>query len=112
MRFVVPLLAAAVLAGCGGSSRVTLAGCLNDAGFLVTQSDAKVEGTTPRGVGFTLAVYGGPAAARRAAARLPRRTTAVAAAGVVDFHGNPGPHARVTRSELATIRGCLEQAHR
>jgi hypothetical protein len=110
VRIVVSVLAAAVLAGCGGKSHVTLAGCLDDAGFLVTQSGATVDGTTPRGVGFTLIVHATPEAASRAAARLPRRTTAVAGTGVVDFHGNPGPHPRVTPDELATIRGCLEQA--
>jgi hypothetical protein len=103
---------AALLAGCGGSSPVTLAGCLNGAGFLVTQSGVKVEGTTPGGVGFTLTTYRSPAAARRAARRLrlPRRTTAVVAAAVVDFRGNPGAHARVTRDELATIGSCLGKA--
>jgi hypothetical protein len=111
VRLVVPVLAAAVLAGCGGASRVTVAGCLDDAGFLVTGSAARIEGTTPRGVGFTLTIHGSPAAAARAAASLPRRTTAVAGTGVVDFRGNPGPHARVTSGELATIRGCLDQAH-
>ena len=73
-------------------------------------SGARVEGTTPRGVGFSLTAYGSPAAAKRAAAGLPRRTTAVVAAGVVDFRGNPEPDARVAPGELATIRSCLEKA--
>ena len=109
VRIAVVVIAVAVLAGCGGKSQVTLAGCLDDAGFLVTESGRTVDGTTPRGVGFTLTAYDSAAAARRAAAGLPRRTTAVAGTGVVDYRGNPGAHPRVTPGELATIRGCLEK---
>ncbi|MGH3002238.1 MAG: hypothetical protein ACRDM1_06195, partial [Gaiellaceae bacterium] len=89
---------------------VTLGGCLNDAGFLVTSSGTKVEGTTPAGVAFTLTAYRSAAAATRAASRLSSRTTAVVTTGVVDFHGNPAPGASVSAAELATIRRCLKQA--
>lgn len=112
MRVAVLVCAAGLLAGCGGGKPATLADCLNDAGFLVTGSGAVVEGTTPAGVAFTLRSYRGDGAARRAAARLRPRTTAVVAAAVVDFAGNPGPDATVTRDDLATIRGCLQREYR
>ena len=110
MRLLAVAVATGLLAACGGKSPVTLGGCLNDAGFLVTSSGTKVEGTTPAGVAFTLTVYRSAAAATRAASQLGPRTSAVAGTGVVDFHGNPGPSARVSAAELATIRLCLGKA--
>ena len=107
MRILAVVVATGLLAACGGKTPVTLSGCLNDAGFLVTSSGTKVEGTTPGGVAFTLTVYRSAAAATRAASRLGPRTTAVVGTGVVDFHGNPGEGARVSVAELATIRQCL-----
>ena len=107
MRVFAVAVAAGLLAACGGKAPVTLGGCLNDAGFLVTSSGTKVEGTTPAGVAFTLTVYRSATGARRAASRLGPRTTAVVGTGVVDFHGNPGRSARVSAAELATIRECL-----
>jgi hypothetical protein len=111
MRVFALACAVALLAGCGGKSKATLGGCLNDDGFLVTSSGNKVEGTSPAGVAFTLTVYESAQAAKRAAAGLDRRTTAVASNGVVDYRGNPGLGARITDAELTTIRGCLERAH-
>jgi hypothetical protein len=111
MRVIAVACAVALLSGCGGKSKVTVAGCLNDDGFLVTSSDQKIEGTTPGGVAFTLTVYESARAARRAAAGLDRHTTAVVSTGVVDFRGNPDPGARITVAELTTIRGCLNEAH-
>jgi hypothetical protein len=111
MRVIVLACAVALLAGCGGTSKATVAGCLNDGGFLVTSSGAKVEGTSPEGVAFTLTVYESAQAAKRAAAGLDRHTTAVVSTGVVDYRGNPDPGARITAAELTTIRGCLEQVH-
>ncbi len=102
-----PLAALALLAGCGGTSHVTLAGCLNDAGFLVTSSGSKVDGTSPSGVAFTLRTYRTPAAAKQAARSLDPRTTAVVASGVVDFRGNPDPKAALSPDELRTARSCL-----
>ena len=107
MRVLAVAVAAGLLAACGGKAPVTLSGCLNDTGFLVTSSGTKVEGTTPAGVAFTLTVYRSAAGARRAASRLGPRTTAVVGTGVVDFHGNPAQSARVSAAELATIRQCL-----
>jgi hypothetical protein len=111
MRVIAVACAVALLSGCGGKSKVTVAGCLNDDGFLVTSSGAKVEGTSPGGVAFTLTMYENARAAKRAAAGLDRHTTAAVSTGVVDFRGNPDPAARITAGELTTIRGCLEQAH-
>jgi hypothetical protein len=111
MRVIAVACAVALLSGCGGKSKATVAGCLNDDGFLVTSSGAKVEGTSPGGVAFTLTMYENARAAKRAAAGLDRHTTAAVSTGVVDFRGNPDPAARITAGELTTIRGCLEQAH-
>jgi Na+-translocating ferredoxin:NAD+ oxidoreductase RnfG subunit len=111
MRVIALACAVALIAGCGGKNKLTVAGCLNDDGFLVTQSGAKVEGTSPAGVAFTLTVYASAQAAKRAAAGLDRHTTAVVSTGVVDYRGNPGLGARITAAERTTIRGCLEQAH-
>jgi hypothetical protein len=109
MRVLALVLAAAVLAGCGGKRRETVAGCLNDAGFLVTASDGEVNGTSPAGVAFTLTTYGNAEAANRAAMKLDPRTTAVVATALLDFHGNPDPHVRLSKGDLATIGRCLEK---
>jgi hypothetical protein len=103
------IAAVALLAGCGGTSHDTLAGCLNGAGFLVTSSGSKVDGTSPSGVAFTLRTYGTPAAAKKAARSLDPRTTVVVTRGVVDFHGNPDPEAALSRDELRTISRCLDR---
>jgi hypothetical protein len=107
VRVLTVVLVAGLLAACGGKSPVTVGGCLNDAGFLVTSSGAKVEGTTPAGVAFTLTVYGSDAAATRAASKLHPRTTTVVATAVVDSSGNPEPGATVSAAELESIRHCV-----
>jgi hypothetical protein len=112
MRVLAVVFVAVLLAACGGRRPVTLSGCLNDAGFLVTSSGTKVEGTTPAGVAFTLTVYPSAAEATRAAARLDPRTTAAVEAGVVDSHGNPGRDVSVSAADLAAIRKCLGKAER
>lgn len=112
MRVLAVVLAAGLLAGCGGKRPVTLTGCLNDAGFLVTATGGKVEGTSPAGIGFTLTVYRSPAAAKRAASNLDPQTTALVETGVVDFQGNPSADAKISAHELHSIRECLEKAAR
>jgi hypothetical protein len=112
MRVLAVVLLAGLLASCGGKRPVTVGGCLNDAGFLVTLSGTKVEGTTPAGLAFTLTVYPTVVAATRAASSLDPRTTAVIEAGVVDAHGNPGQAAGVSAADRATIRRCLGKAQR
>ena len=110
MRPLVLALAALVLAGCGGSHRQSVAGCLNDAGFLVSGSARQVQGTTSNGVAFTVTIYGSVPAAQRAAARLRPATTAVIGKGVVDWHGNPSPSARPTGADLRTVERCVTRA--
>jgi len=112
MRVLAVAVAAMLLSGCGARRTPALSGCLNDAGFLVTSTGPKVEGTTPGGVAFTLTVFGSHAAAKRAAAGLHPRTTVVVAAGVVDFHGNPDPGARISAGELRSISDCLAKSRR
>jgi hypothetical protein len=107
MRVFAIVLVAGLLAACGGKSHLTVGDCLNHAGFLVTSSGAKVEGTTPAGIGFTLTVYPSVAAAKHVASRLDARTTAVVGTGVVDSRGNPGSGARVSAADLAVIGRCL-----
>jgi hypothetical protein len=109
MRLPAIFLVALLLAGCGGKSHQTLAGCLNDAGFLVTASPRAVSGTSPAGVAFTLTTYGNATAANRAAMKLDPRTTAVVGPGLVDFHGNPDPHARLSEADLAAIGSCQKK---
>jgi hypothetical protein len=99
-----------VLAACGGQSHATVADCLNDAGFLVSGSATEVHGTSPRGVGFTLRLYAGPAAAKRAAERLEPATTARIGTAVVDWHGNPSASARLSGAELASVSRCADRA--
>jgi hypothetical protein len=96
-----------LLAGCGGKRHETIAGCLNNAAFLVASSGSKVDGTSPSGVAFTLRTYGTPAAATRAARSLDPHTTVVVGTGVVDFHGNPGSDAALSADEVRTIHECL-----
>lgn len=110
MRALVLALAALVLAGCGGSHRQTVAGCLNDAGSLVSGSGRQIQGTTSNGVAFTLTLYGSAAAAHRAASRLRPATTAVLGRGVVDWHGNPSPSARPTGADLRAVERCVTRA--
>jgi len=105
-------LAALMLAGCGGTHRRTVAGCLNDAGFLVSGSARQVEGTTSNGVAFTLTLYGSEPAAHRAAARLRPATTAVVGRGVVDWRGNPSPSAHPAGADFRAVERCMTRAAR
>ena len=125
----VPALATAavLLSGCGGgaggatsgavSSATGVASCLNDEDFLVQPSAQRVEGSSPAGANFNLTLYASPAAAKAAAKKEGPKTTAVVENGVVDFGGNPSPSAgvppaRISKTELATIRHCIDRAKR
>lgn len=110
MRVLATAAAVLLLAGCGGKHPVTVAGCLNDAGFLVTADGAQVNGTSPSGLAFTLTTYPTSAAANRAAMRFDRTKIVVVAHALVDFRGNPDPAARLSAGEIRTIQGCLEKA--
>jgi hypothetical protein len=73
-----------LLAACGSakSPAQRLADCLNARSFLVQASGARVEGSSPGGVNFTVS------------------------AGLVDDSGNPGGR-RLSRVDRASIRACL-----
>jgi hypothetical protein len=80
-----PFVAVLVLAGCGSakSPAQRLADCLNARSFLVQASGARVDGSSPGGVNFSVSV-----------------------AGKIDDSGNPGGR-RLSRAERRSIRGCL-----
>jgi hypothetical protein len=111
MRLLAAAAALLMLAGCGGKHPATVAGCLDNAGFLVTADGAQVNGTSPSGVAFTLTTFPTAAAANRAAMRFDRTKIVVVARALVDFRGNPDPAARLSTGEIRTIRGCLEKAN-
>jgi hypothetical protein len=75
-----------VLAGCGGSKTPAerIADCLNAKTFLVGAAGGRVEGTSPDGVAFSIAV----------------------ASGAIDDGGNPGGR-RLSPGERRSIRACL-----
>ena len=75
------------LAGCGGTAATAaerVAACLNDRGFLVRAAGAAVDGTSPGGVAFTVAL----------------------ATGAVDDTANPGRR-RLAAADRAAVRDCL-----
>ena len=74
-----------VVAACGSakSPAERLADCLNARSFLVQASGARVEGSSPGGVNFTVTV-----------------------AGRIDDSGNPGGR-RLSRGDRRSIRACL-----
>jgi hypothetical protein len=75
-----------VLAGCGHSKTPAerLADCLNAKQFLVEAAGGLVEGTSPRGVGFSV----------------------TAASGAIDDRGNPGGR-RLSAADRRAIKACL-----
>jgi hypothetical protein len=74
-----------VLAACGSASSPAqrLADCLNARSFLVQASGARVDGSSPGGVNFT-----------------------VSAAGRIDDSGNPGGR-RLSLVDRRSIKACL-----
>jgi hypothetical protein len=106
VRAAVLAATALLLAGCGGKPRPTLAGCLNDAGFLVRRTGKGVIGTSPGGVAFTLTLYADASAARGRIALLPPRTAARIGRAVVDWQGNPASSPRIRGPELQVIGRC------
>ena len=127
------LLALAALAGCGGSGSksssggggnvdisklngVTIGDCLNnDENFLVQPSEKVLDGMSPAGVNFTLTLYKDVAAAQAAFKKKNPKTTAIVENGIIDFRGNPSPYkgappAKISKTELAAIRTCIDKA--
>ena len=75
-------------AGCGGSKTPAekVAGCLNDARFLVEAAGGSVSGSSPGGITFTVVV----------------------STGRIDDRSNPGER-RLTAADRAEIGRCLER---
>jgi hypothetical protein len=132
---LVLIAATAVLAGCGGGggksssgsggtgtvdtskvNGITIGDCLNtEEDFLVQPSQTVLDGQSPAGVVFTMTLYKTNAAAQAAAKNKNPKTTAVVENGVVDFKGNPSPYkgappAKISKVELAAIKGCIDKA--
>jgi hypothetical protein len=127
------LLAALVVAGCGagggrtgaranenrpngggGINGISVGNCLIDEEFLVQPSQTSIDGTSPGGVNFTLTFYKTAGAAKKVFAGKNPKTTAIVETGVVDFRGNPSPYkgappAKISKSELASIKKCIDQ---
>jgi hypothetical protein len=102
--------------GNGDVNGISIANCLNeDENFLVQPSDNALDGQSPGGVVFTLTFYKDEAAAKAAAAKKGKKSTAVVENGVVDFRGNPtifegAPPAKVSQTELQAIKRCIDKA--
>jgi hypothetical protein len=138
-KLITPLLVLAVLAvvlsGCGGgggsasgdststpsggtgANGISVGNCLNDQDFLVSPSEAAVDGQSPAGVSFTLTFYKDAAAAKAVADKKNPKTTALVENGVVDFKGNPSPYAgappaKISKLELTAIKTCVDSANK
>jgi hypothetical protein len=126
---------AALLAGCGGGGSkssggssptstvdlskvngITIGNCLNEQDdFLVQPSQTVLTGQSPTGVNFTLTLYKTGLAARHAYKKKNPKTTALVENGVIDFRGNPSPYqgappAKISKSDLASIKSCMAKA--
>ena len=99
--------------GSGGNG-VDIGNCQNENyDFLVQPSEGTVDGMSPAGVSFSLILYKDKAAAQAAYKKKPAKTTATVDNAVIDFHGNPTPYAgappaKISKSELANIKSCIE----
>ncbi len=107
MRLVAFLALVLAVCGCGRTHRQTVAGCLNERGFLVTAAAGGISGTSAGGTGLAVTLYPSAAAATRAAAKLGHRGTTVVGIAVVDVRGNPDASPPLTSSDLAAVRKCL-----
>jgi len=126
---VLSLFGVALLTGCGSGSTTTTttsggglalttatphdaAMCLNSDQFLVSEATTSVAGSSPEGVNFVVRFYRSAAAANAARAHAGVRYTARFGMTVVDFGGNPPPHAGgspriLNHVDLVTIRHCV-----
>jgi hypothetical protein len=102
--------------GGGGVNGISVGNCLNlDENFLVQPSQKVLDGQSPAGVSFTMTLYKDAAAAQKAAAKKSKKTTAIVENAVIDFKGNPSifagaPPAKISNSELNSIKRCINQA--
>jgi hypothetical protein len=102
--------------GGGGVNGISVGNCLNgDENFLVQPSETTLDGQSPAGVSFTMKLYKDDAAAKTAAAKKSKKTTAIVENAVIDFKGNPSiyagaPPAKISRVELAAIKRCIDKS--
>jgi hypothetical protein len=74
-----------------------------------------VSGNAASGAGFDMFIYPNAAAAQAAAAKLPKKSTAIVETSVIKFLGTisatgPAPPAPVNAKDLATLKTCIEQS--
>lgn len=123
-------LLAVVAAGCGGSSSggggggggsakvadpAKVANCLNNLDWISSPTGDEVSGNSASGAGFDMFIYPNVAAAHAAAAKLPKKSTAIVETSVIKFLGTisatgPAPPAPVNAKDLATLKTCIEQS--
>jgi hypothetical protein len=129
LSFTILALLAVAAAGCGGSSgggggggggvkaadAPKLANCLNNDDWISAPSGNEVQGSSAAGANFDLRIYPSVAAANAAAAKLPKKSTAVVGTSVVTFVGaptgvGPGQPVPIPKADLATIHTCYTQS--
>lgn len=130
LSFMILGALAVIAAGCGGSSGgggghgigkqaadpARLANCLNNDNWISSPSgDNEINGSSAAGANFDMKIYASDAAAKAAAAKLPKKATAVVGTGVVTFVGpptgvGPGEPVPIPKTDMATIRTCYAQS--
>jgi hypothetical protein len=105
--------------GGGGSAKVAdpakVANCLNNADWISSPTGNEVSGNAASGAGFDMFIYPNVAAAQAAAAKLPKKSTAIVETSVIKFLGalsatGPAQPAPVNAKDLATVKTCIEQS--
>jgi hypothetical protein len=105
--------------GGGGSAKVAdpakVANCLNNVDWISSPTGQEVSGNAASGAGFDMFIYPNAAAAKAAAAKLPKKSTAIVETSVIKFLGTisatgPAPPAPVNAKDLATLKTCIEQS--
>lgn len=106
--------------GSGASSKVAdapkLANCLNNDNWISSPSGSDdVNGSSAAGANFDIKIYPSHAAAAAAAAKLPKKSTALVGTSVVTFVGpptgvGPGQPVPIPKADLATIKTCYAQS--
>ena len=132
LSFSILAVLAVAAAGCGGGGSSSggggggstskaadpakLANCLNNDNWISAPSGSDdVNGSSAAGANFDLKIYATPAAAKAAAAKHPKKSTAVVGTSVVTFVGaptgtGPGQPVPIPKSDLATIKTCYAQS--
>jgi hypothetical protein len=134
LSLVVLGVVAVAATGCGGSSgggggggigtgssaktadSAKLANCLNNDNWISAPSGGDdVNGSSAAGANFDIRIHPTAAEAKAAAAKLPKKSTAVVGTSVVTFIGaptgtGPGQPVPIPKSDLATIKTCYAQS--